>query len=408
MSLDHNSFVQALRIAMMLGRTPRTPFLENQKITKDGSATAVSVAVQRLDMVRKATRLYIACVLDGVGRVYYSFPEKDINDHKWTPTYFHEPAEDIAISFNGIEHYNGRDGREFITDDKPWVFWVKNGYCYGRILGLLGDTTFASDNCTKVDAICDIRRDQYFNGYGLILFMVIDGDIYYRQLLNGIWTDAEKITFGPNVIWVDIQAFRTWDYRIGLQGIDSNGNVYEMFSQYSGIGRLENEFIELDIEAQASLTSIRWNSGFTTENISIDIGAGALYGGLYRIGNALIIDTYNVEDSNQNWGTTLIVKFDRHLRAAEVAAQPTTFKIVDSASITFTASSATLGSDGLTVTLRFNDFNPAYGQCSIVYTPGTIHSMASVSLASTSYAFTPSNLNPPVVPIPVVIDAFNI
>ncbi len=145
-----------------------------------------------------------------------------------------------------------------------------------------------------------------------------------------------------------------------------------------------------------------------------DITAGALYGGLYYAGDPSIISAHNVPvevevegEIAEDWGKVLVVKFNAHLKAADIAANSTQFVLRDANNVPYTATSATLGPDGKTVTLTFTDFNAAAGECQITYTPGTAQSMADVAIPATAFSFIPTNLNPPDTPAPEFLEAWN-
>jgi len=347
---------------------------------------------------------YVAYISDGTAHVSSAVLTPDITDMSWADASFSETASDVAIAFDARMISATDSTAEYVTDEKPWVFWVKDGVLKGRILGLLGDTELANANCTKVTAI---RAAGGAIDFGLVLFFLLNGVIYYRQLINGVWTDAEAVTFGPSVTWDDIAAFRTWDYRIGIQGVDTDGNVYELFTQFEGLARHGSEHIDIDTEANGKMTAIQDRYGAEQENLRLSTAASSgPYGGLYRLGPAAIVGASNSAVSG-NYGKKASFTFDRHLVAAEVAAQPTAFRIVDAYSHIFVAQTAALRADGLTVDLTFLDFNGAYGACSAVYVPGTVHTMAGVALSSLSFAWTPTGLVPPAVPAPLVSSITN-
>ena len=385
-------------------------YLERQLVGTFPGLSASSIATRRMRVGQDADRVYIAYVAAGQARVRYAATAANMAKHIWIDAGFSESAKDVAIAFDGRmpRTYNGA---EFVTDASPWVFWVTpGGELKGRILGLLGDTTLATSGCTRVSAIRATWGDQGGIDFGLIVFFLLSGALYYRQLIRGVWYDAEPVTFGPEgVTWMDIAAFRTWDYRVGVQGITSGGDVYELISQYQGFARHGAEHVEItEASASGALTDIDYLSGTERERIQIAAVLSApLYGGLYRTGAPQIVSAVNADDGNGDYGKVLQVRFDRHLVAAEVAAQPGTFRLIDSTSHPFIPHSAELGADGLTVTLTFYSFNNARGVCAVSYTPGTVHSMADVLLTATSCTFTPTGLVPGT-PAPELVSIENV
>jgi len=382
-------------------------FLEETAVSSISSLMACDVALRRTRAANEPDRAYVAFVADGTAGVKSAALTQKIEDMVWTEEGFSVAAEDVAIAFDGNMPRSASGTAEFITDERPWVFWVKSGVLKGRILGLLGDVELASANATKVTAIRATKGGSI--DFGLLVFFLLNGAIYYRQLIGGEWMDAEPVTFGPSgVTWADIAAFRTWDYRVGLQAITTGGDVYELFSQYEGIAKHGAEHINLDASVQSALIPIVERPAQESEHLSLGVTAAqGPYGGLYRTGAAQIAAAQNIDDGNGDFGKAAVFTFDRHLNAASVAADPGAFRIVDAGSNTFAAQTAQLRADGLTVDLTFLDFNAASGTCSAQYVPGTVHSMADVALTATSFSFTPTGLVPPGVAFPALSAAAN-
>lgn len=382
-------------------------FLERQTVIS-ANAKDVSIAVCHPKVNSVNTRIYMAYISDGVAKVVTAAHKYKMSAHIWKDTGFAEDATAVSIAYDGTMPKAIVGDVEFVTEQTPWVFWVNGGALYGKKLG--GETVrLAEANCTDVSAIRAMWSSAGGFDFGLVVFFLLSGKLYYRQLIGGVWMDAELVSFGPNVTWSEIAAFRTWDYRIGVQGKTTAGAIYEMFTQFMGIGKQNTEHIDLrNIETDANLIGLDYHNGSETEHIGLsDIHAGAPFGGLYSTDVPVLVSAENVEDANGDWGTTVVVEFSNYLVAADVAANNLSFSLVDGQNIAYYPSSATLGEDGTTVTLVFGDFNPAYGTCEIRYTPGSIYSLATVAVQATSASFTPQNLNPPDVPQPEVESIWN-
>lgn len=386
-------------------------FLDRVTVTEAAGITACDVAVRRPRADREADRVYLAYLDQNGAHVKFAATTVRLEDYVWMDGGFSAPgASDVAIAFDGTMPKKVDGTAQFVTAERPWVFWITGGVLKGRILGLLGDTTLASANAEKVSAVRATWDTASDVDFGLVVFFTLNGALYYRQLIGNEWKDAVPVTFGPpGVTWTDIRAFRTWDYRVGIQGLGSDGKVYELFTQFQGLAKHSGEHITLDVaRARGALTAVKYTDAATDEHIFLSVAAGAPYGGLYRIGVPQIIEAYNLPDENDDWGHLAVFVFDRHLRADEVAAQPATFRIVDSRGMAFAASAAALGTDGMTLRLTFTDFNGARGVCAATYSPGTVHSMADVALEATSFAFQPQNLVAPSVPAPEVVSVINV
>ena len=394
---------------------PTTPltqdkFLERQTILESGvSKTAIAVSHPKGNA--KSDRLYIAYISGGTAYVKSAAYRAQMKDHIWVDEAFAEPAEDVAICFDSIVEPTARGAEEFITLGSPWVFWVHNGVLTARKLGLLGEVVLASANCTKVSAVRATHIQSARIDFGLVVFFLLNGVLYYRQFIDSEWADAEVVTRVPDGITItDIAAFRTWDYRVGVQFQGADGKVYMLLSQYQGIGKHTAEHIGLDLMATGN--QIRVDYRYTKEDEHISLrnitATQGIYGGLYHAGVPNIVAAYNLPDENDDWGHIAVFVFDKHLLASSIPSQYAAFSIVDSRGTSFIAQSAVLGSDGLTVTLTFLDFNGANGICSATYTPGTVVSMAGTALQQGSYSFTPQNLVAPSVSAPEVVSISNV
>ena len=400
--------------SIWIGR-PTTPlttdaFLEKQAVLTGASITDTSVAVCHPRQGAANTKINIGYIDAGVAKVVTASAKTKMSSHAWINSGFSEPATAISIAYDGTMPKNDQGKVEFVTESQPWVFWVYNGAMYARKLGSSTTVTLAESNCTDVSAIRAMWSEVGGFDFGLVVFFLLSGTIYYRQLIDGEWADAETVTFGPSgVTWTSIAAFRTWDYRVGVQGKTSTGDLYELFTQFMGIGKQTVEHLEIkSVKATGAMTEVHYSDTSENEHIEMSVSAGALYGGLYSTAVPTITNVYNVDNGSGDYGKQAVLTFDVHLVAAEVAAQHSAFTIVDANSIIYTASTATLGSDGKTVTLTFTDFNNASGTCQAKYTPGTVTTMAGTSMATVAKSFTPTGLVPTAIPAPEVVEVTNI
>ena len=392
-------------------------FLEQQAVQDGANVTAVDIAVCHPRHRRQSTKIYMARVESGTAKVLSSPFRHAMEAHVWTDCGFSEPAEDVALAFDATMKNDTRGRSEFVTEELPWVFWVSGGALYGRKLGSEDTLTLAEANCTKCTAIRAAGSAMGGFDYGLCLFFLLGGAIYVRQYMDGEWMDAEPVNFGPNVVWTDIAASRSWDYRIILQAMASDGTVYELFTQYMGIGQRSVEHIEVkSVSADGELTGIRYADTAETEHIEVaGIDAGALYGGLYATGQPSFLSAQNVpvnaldDDSveYQDWGKVVLASLDVHLEPASVASNAAQFTLTDSKGNTFVAAAAEpINANGLTLRLTFADFNAASGACTLTYTPGTVSTMYGLTAEAMSVEFMPENLVAPAVEAPTAVEAW--
>ena len=395
---------------------PSTVLLDERLLERQTVANApitdVSIAVCHPRTQRLNSDIYIAYISNGIARVATAKHKIKMDAHVWFDTGFSQNATAVSIAFDGTMPRSYGSGVEFVTDYDPWIFWVNNTVLYGRQLSSTeSPIILAETNCTDVSAVRAMWSSAGGFDFGLVVFFILDGKLYYRQLIDGEWMDAELVSYGPSgVTWEEVATFRTWDYRIGVQAKATNGTIYELYTQFMGVGKQNAEHIDIrNVKADGLLTGVNYHNTYETEHIELaSVSAGAPYGGLYSLDMPVLTSAYNVEDENGDWGTTIIAVFSNYLVADQVSNNYLQFALVDSWGNTYNPNSAILGSDGKTVTLTFEDFNAAYDVCEIQYTPGNVYSIATVLMEATSISFTPQNLNPPVTPQPEVLSIRNL
>ena len=398
-------------------------FLEKQTVVQ-APITDSSIAVCHPRLNTENTKIYIGYVSNGIAKVGVALTKVKMSSHVWLDTNFSETADHISVAFDGTMPKNVNGKYEFLTESEPWVFWTNAGALYARKLGTDKTISLASENVTWISAVRATWSEVSGVDFGLCIFFIAGGSVYYRQLINGVWYDAEVIsaaalpTIDSGITWTQVSASRTWDYRVALQLTASDGKMYELFTQFMGIGSKSAEHVELKhVEAEGKITKVNYHDYKEDEHIELsDVVVTTPYGGLYSLSTPNLISAHNIsttvtaEDGteSEDWGLRAIFVFDVHLKASEVAAQASAFTIVDERSITYSPSSAVLGDDGKSVTLIFTNFNNARGVCTAKYTPGTATTMADISMVATSRTFTPTGLVPSQIPVPKVSSIQNI
>lgn len=391
---------------------PETPlvnevYLERQTVLEGVNATDVSVAVTHPSFGYNYanTKIFLAYISGGVLRVQTAAGKIRMQNHVWSDMGIEIPASACSIALDGTMPKNTNGEVEFITEPDPWLFWVADTVLYCQKIGANEPIVLAETNCTDVSAVRAMWSSSGGFDFGLVVFFLLSGQLYYRQLIDGEWMDAEVVSFGPDeVTWKEIAAFRTWDYRVGLQAKATDGGVYELFTQFMGIGKQNAEHIELrSVKAESDLIEVQYTNTMETEHIELSrVSAGAPYGGLYSLDMPVMVSAHNEESEDGDWGKIVVVAFSNHLVANQVSANHLNFGLVDSRGTEYKPNSATLADDGKTVTLTFEDFNAAYDVCEIRYIPGSIYSMATIKVESTSIQFIPENLEAPDIAAPEV------
>lgn len=381
-------------------------FLERQTVLQS-NITDVSIAVCHPRVRRSDSEIFVAYISNGVAKVASAKHKLHIDQHAWFDCGFEENATDVVIAFDGTMPKSYGSEVEFVTENEPWVFWINGGALYAK--KLYSDEpalVLAESNCTDVSAIRAMWSNSNGDDYGFIVFFVLDGTIHYRQFINGKWMDAEVVSFGPSgITWSEITAFRTWDYRVGLQCKATTGKVYELFTQFMGIAKYGTDHINVDIDVKSKFHGIEYFNRKTKDE-HVEIDSIAMRSALILATMPVITSAYNVEDSAGDWGTTIEVKFGNSLNTSTVQGNHLQFVLKDSWDVIYYPTSIDVGDD-TTVVLTFPNLNQANGQCTLSYTPGTIKSIVDDIVEATSISFTPTNLKPIDAPRPEVESIWN-
>ena len=375
-------------------------YLERTVVDALPSLTACDVAVRRRSAKKEPDRAYAAYVSNGAAGVKSAALTADLTEMVWEAEPFAESASDVAICFDGRMVRQADGTTTLLTDERPWTFWVDgSGKCKGRILGLLGDVTLAESNCTAVTAVRATQSAVSAYDFGLIVFMVLNGALFYRQLIAGTWYDAEFVSFGPpGASWADVAASRTADWRVVLQAKTSLGNVYELFTQFMGIGsKSGSEHVAglANATESHSLTGIAYHEAKAPgEHVTLADATPPPYNFAYELGPVAFLGAWNENDGAGDYGRRVVCKFDKELNPADVQANEGSFTLVDSLGSEFYPIGIEMDATGRFMTLVYVSINNAVGDLTVSYTPGTIKTMAGETLGAFSQTFTPVGLVP--------------
>ena len=336
----------------------------------------------------------------------------DISETSWTQVSgFGMDAEACAIAFDSEVYQNARGIQEFITRKYPYVFYVHDGQLKVIMMneGAWLTETLAEQNVTDVSVV---RAPAAYHGgwdMGLTAFFLMNGALYYRQLIDGVWYDAELVTLTiPDETYIKIEAFRTWDYRVGVQVLTQSGKLYQIITYTEGIGVRGAEHISVKVSANVTLSGIEYYSTQETEHI--EVGASAVVQLIYGL-SCTPLSVQNVEDEEENWGTTIEVIFDYPVHSDGLTASM--FALVDSSGNNYICDSFNIsgGGTGRKLTLTFDDFNLAglATNVTLSYTKPTSGGLMSPAVQTDSFSetFVPVNLDPPQIDPPAFLSATN-
>ena len=400
---------------------PETPlkhkeFIDIQKVLKfqNEYSSNVSIAVEHSKRGINDTSLYMAFIQNGAIVLKRALPKYRMEEHKWIDT--NETIKDVedatyvSVAFDGKMPVKKGGKSEFITEKEPWVFWINESQeCWAEKLGY-PDTRFkcAENNCTCISTFRATWSEVSRFDFGLMLFMLLNGSIYYRQYIDGVWYDAAPINFGPaNTTFTSIKVNRTWDYRICIQAKANDGKMYEMFSQFEGIGTRNVEHLSLDdVRAQGNAISINYaNNVVKQEHIAVT--NAIITDKRIRWGQPIfVVKASNIDNGNGNYGKIVEAIFDHPYVSSTIDNSGESWTLTDSEGTSFKSISCEPLDDNLTVRIYFRNFNLAVGECVLHYEPGTIATDVVASNAF-DYKFTPIGLSIENVHIPEVTEGYN-
>lgn len=360
-----------------------------------GDITDADIAVQHPRYKGENTKIWCVLINDGHLGLRWTYDREDITETKWNVINLGAPtATACAIGFDSEVKENARGYAEFVTGDGyPLVFYVDGDGALKCIIlgGAIIEETLAANNVTDVSVI---RGPASKNGswdLGLTVFFLMGGALFYRQLINGSWYDAEQVNLsitGETISKID--AFVTWDYRVGVQVLTASGKLYQIISYTEGIGVRGMEHIEMRMSAVVSLIGTNYINKFTTEHIEMAMSASTAL--IYGHSAVPVL----VENTN---GTTIEVTFDYPNTGTPSASQ---FTLTDTHYLNYVCTSAALSQDGYTLTLTFDDFDLAEkwvdNTLTLTYTKPSSGGLQSPAVQTESFteSFTPTGLVAPV------------
>jgi len=409
----YNNANPQMEVIAVRARTPitRKELWQELIITESATAVCTSVAVKKTG--RTPETVYAAYVdSTGVLTVKSAAIKMPIRLMTWQVETTISDCVACAIEFDG---YFVRVGQhtEYHTESTPWLFYVTTaGALYGGPLGgtytILGES-----NVSAVSAVRGFRSTMGEYDQGLILFSIVSGDIYMRELIDDVWSDAAPIGFGPEVTWVELNTTLTWDYRIVIQAVDSSGVLYELYAHSDGIAKKNFEHIEItNLTATGQMYEVAYRDAQGIENIEI-VDLSALAALLWAV-DQYMIEAENIAVSLEDpenpgtyyddYGYKVMVTWDHPVDI--LTGNGSAFTLTDSTLVAF-GSTAVAQIDADTIEITFQNFNNAMGNCTIAYTPGTIQGEAQQTLLASSVVFTPTGLVPVAVDPPVPTGAVN-
>lgn len=302
----------------------------------------------------------------------------------------------ISMAFNS-QIVGENNYYEFITEGAPYLAYVKSQAIYILNLATKERTLMVNGNVKDVSLVRAPKVIQTGKDYGFVMFFLMENQIYYRQMIDGVWYDAEvvDITLEDGTVLKSIEAFTTWDYRTGILVTTEDGDMFQIISYFEGLSDIMQEHIELSISAESSLIPIEYHD-VKSEDEHIELTTSAISSLIYGL-SAIVTSAANIEDADDNWGTTIQVTFDYPVYDDGITTS--LFTLVDTNGNNYICEGFEIDDTGYILTLTFADFNLAglYDDVTVSYTKPTTGGLMSPATQTDSFdeTFVPENLVPP-------------
>lgn len=404
-----------IEVIVNRSRTPITykGFWEEVIVTAGVTSISTSVAVRKTSR-SAADRAYVAYVEDNndltVKSAAFTYP---ISNMIWDVEETISGCLCCALDFDGSFVRASRDKVEFRTEETPWLFYVTST---GQLMaGVLGGPyeSLVGANVTAVDAVRGVASKYKDIDQGLLVFYVIAGDLYYRDLIDGVWGDQTSVSIAPADL-VSVHAERTFDYRIVLQVMDDSGKLYEIFTKMEASGWNGTEYAVKLLSAAASVVRTQINyleAKHSDEAITLVVAPTEFW--LMSINPPTLRKAWNVPieletpydpyDDNIDYGYVVIFEFNQIVRNAEMF--PADFQIEDAYGSVWLGQEVEL--NGRFVTVYFNNFNNAENSITATALAGNL-SNGYTDLVETSVEFDAVGLVPVITEPPVPLSVENI
>lgn len=378
----------------------------------DVGSVVHDITLKKLATEETPSYIYAACIDAGIGLVKRS-ENTELPGAAWISEAVLGPAIDAAIEFRGVWEVQG-DIRVFNTEEDPWVAWITDeNILYAKRLN--ADSTLVQ-LATGVVKVCSTFgwNDTYNPGvdHGLLLFYIKDdGLVYYRGYCfqedeTYIWEVERNVTEFTGVA-VSVSAFRTNDFRVGVNIVDEDNNVMTLISKRNWVGMsVALEHISAGItDISIVVTKIDYHDGYTTEYLTAGITDINVFAG-YTGSDNIFVEVMNEDDGTGDWGHVVLFKVQYDMTNLTVSD----FVLTDyDGAIYNCLSIERIGI--LWYRATFNDFNNSSpeGQeveieCKAI---GTLNG-AGTDMDAFSSSFVPTNLVPVDIPPPEPEELWNL
>ena len=383
--------------------------------TKTG-ITDISVATRRRKNFGPPDGLFDIHLDNGIAKTAYrAYPDK--LKLKWQHQFVIGPAKSVATCFNGHwERY--RDLWQLVTEEYPFIFWVEND---GKLYFQEWDNVISRDelatDVVKVKAVRGWKNINFADrDHGLIAgYIKTNGKLYYRnycEQLDGsvIWEIEREVTEFTGTA-VNLNMFLTNDYRTGFIIEDNLGKVYWLITErnWAGMAIAPHTISVAPVEVIGDLIPIEYYKGVHTETLTVaptEMGIGS--------NKLVILDVINIattmlDENNEeyeDWGWAIEFELDSII--PDLILQQVVFTSIETGIPIGISAVESIGKykyrahvDGIVEA----GMNNILGDVRLTIA-GAINPVGYVC-DTTFKDFTPINLVPEFIPLPIVEEVWN-
>lgn len=366
----------------------------------------ISIGLQRLVPYGSPSAIYEIHIDNGIGKTSIRrYPDK--RKDGWQDQFEVGPVKAVAIAFDGRWVRNNKNRWQIVTDEKPYIFYVKNdNKLYVRLWDNEEEIHLA-DNVKKVKAIRGWKSQVIgTDDHGLITAYIKDnGKVYYRNLCEQedgkiVWESEGEITQFTGTS-VNLNLFVTNDYRTGIIIENSQGKIYWYITSRNWAGMaIASDKILTRPNIKVDFIETTKYRLFEDEKITagIDIHADFLYASSFN----KFIEIKNIDDGEEDYGKIIIFKVLHEIHNIDIRD----FEVKDSRNISFSISNIQRLNNRL-FQLDLLNFNNAEGEMSLNLKGIYGQNEAGNKFDKFSGKFIPTNLVPIDIPIPEVEAIWN-
>ena len=391
-------FMNTIRNSVILDET----YLKTFKIRTGMGLGEVSVAPRRTQLHSNPDMIFEAHVIRGI--IEATAKEwRTLDIEGWAQQFIIRGAQSVALAFDGNWTKDEMGKYQFLTDDKPYIFWVnEEGKLFVRLWDEEDTTKELAQDVVKVKALRGWKNVSVSkNNYGLIAaYIKTDGKVYYRNYSNQgsnifMWEDERQVEEFTGTV-KDISLFNTNDYRTGLMIEDSNGKMHWLMTKRNWAGMaIAPERITAKINMNIDFIETTKYRGYCIERVTSkpNIALDFLYASSFNE----FKHVENIDDGTGNFGIKVKIKTKYGL----YNCLSSEFKLTDSDGVSFNCEDIESISPNEFI-LTFLDFNNADGEVKLTYTRTNGTNEAGYAFDSFEGTFMPTGLIPVSIPVPEV------